>query len=178
METFWHDIRYGLRVLRASPGFAAVAVLSLALGIGANTSIFSVVNAALLRPLPVTDPDRLVVLFNGTRTSPYSTSSYPDYVDYREKGAVFSDVLAFSSITMSARSDDQSDLISGSIVSGNFFDALGVRAALGRTFIPDEDSTPGARPVVVISHRLWQRRLGGEPKIISQQLALNGHGFT
>jgi len=178
METFWQDVRYGFRVLRASPGFAAVAVLSLALGIGANTSIFSVVNAALLRPLPVTQPDRLVFVFNGSRTDPYSTSSYPDYVDYRDKNEVFSDFLTYSSITMSARADDQTDLISGSLVSGNFFDALGVRAALGRTFLPEEDVTPNTHPVAVISHGMWERRFGGDPKIIGEQLTLNGHAFT
>lgn len=178
METLWQDVRYGFRVLRASPGFAAVAVLSLALGIGANTSIFSVVNAALLRPLPVTEPDRLVFVFNGTQASPYSTSSYPDYVDYRDKNDVFSDVLTYSGITVSARSDDQTDLLSGSVVSGNFFDALGVRAAMGRTFLPDEDKTPNAQPVAVISHGLWERRFGSDAKVIGQQLTLNGHPFT
>jgi predicted permease len=178
METLWQDLRYGFRVLRASPGFAAVAVLSLALGIGANTSIFSVVNAALLRPLPVTDPDRLVFVFNGTQASPYSTSSYPDYLDYRDKNDVFSDVLTYSSITVSARSDDQTDLLSGSIVSGNFFDMLGVRAALGRTFLPDEDQTPNAHPVAVISHGLWERRFGSDAKVIGQELTLNGHAFA
>lgn len=178
METLWQDLRYGFRVLRASPGFAAVAVLSLALGIGANTSIFSVVNAALLRPLPVTEPDRLVFVFNGSRTNPWGVSSYPDYIDYRDKNEVFSDLLTYSGITMSARADDQTDLLSGSIVSGNFFDALGVRAALGRTFLPEEDLTPNTHPVAVIGHGLWERRFGSDPKIIGQQLALNGHAFT
>ena len=178
MEALWHDLRYGFRVLRASPGFAAVAVLSLALGIGANTSIFSVVNAALLRPLPVTEPDRLVFVYNGSRESPYSVSSYPDYIDYRDKNDVFSDLLTYSSIVMSARADDQTDLLSGSIVSGNFFDALGVRAELGRTFLPEEDRTPNTHPVAVISHGLWQRRFGSDPGIAGQQLTLNGHQFT
>src|SRR6266404_3401899 len=178
METLWHDLRYGFRVLRASPGFAAVAVLSLALGIGANTSIFSVVNAALLRPLPVTEPGGLFFVFNGTRTSPWGVSSYPDYIDYRDKNEVFSDLLTYSSITVSARSDDQTDLISGSIVSGNFFDTLGLRAALGRTFIAEEDKTPNTHPVAVISHSLWERRFAGDPNVIGQQIALNGHAFT
>jgi putative ABC transport system permease protein len=178
MENLWQDFRYGLRVLRASPGFAAVAVLSLALGIGANTSIFSVVNAALLRPLPVTEPDRLFFVFNGTRTSPWGVSSYPDYIDYRDKNEVFSDLLTYSSITVSARSDDQTDLISGSIVSGNFFDTLGLRAALGRTFTAEEDKTPNTNPVAVISHSLWERRFAGAPNVIGQQIALNGHAFT
>ena len=178
METLWQDVRYGFRVLRASPGFAAVAILSLALGIGANTSIFSVVNAALLRPLPVTEPDKLLFVFNGSRADPYSVSSYPDYIDYRDKNEVFSDLLTYSGITMSARSDDQTDLISGSIVSGNFFDVLGLRAALGRTFSPEEDKTPNTHPVAVISHGLWERRFGSNPNVIGQQLTLNGHDFS
>lgn len=178
METLWQDLRYGFRVLRASPGFAAVAILSLALGVGANTSIFSVVNAALLRPLPVTEPDRLMFIFNGTARNPWSTSSYPDYLDYRDKNEVFSGLLSYSSITMSARLEDQTDLISGSIVSGNFFDVLGLPAALGRTFTPEEDKTPNRHPVAVISHGLWQQRFGGDPSIIGRQMALNGHAFT
>ena len=178
METFWQDLRYGFRVLRASPGFAAVAVLSLALGIGANTSIFSVVNAALLRPLPVTQPERLTFVFNGTTTRPWGTASYPDYLDYRDKSEVFSDLLTYSSITVSAGNDDQTEVISGSIVSGNFFDVLGLRTALGRTFTPEEDTTPNTHPVAVISHGLWQRRFGGDPKVIGRQIALGGHSFT
>ena len=178
MEALWQDLRYGFRVLRTSPGFAAVAVLSLTLGIGANTAIFSVVNAALLKPLPVTAPDRLVFVFNGSTADPYSVSSYPDYVDYRDKNEVFTDLLTYSSITMSARSDDQADFLSGLLVSGNFFDVLGVRAALGRTFLPEEDKTPGANPVAVISHRLWESRFGGDPRAVGQQLTLNGHAFT
>ena len=178
METILQDIRYGLRVLRASPGFAAVAILSLALGIGANTSIFSVVNAALIRPLPVTEPHRLMFVFSGTTTTPWSTSSYPDYLDYRDKSEVFSDLLAYSQITVSARVADQTDLITGSIVSGNFFDVLGLRAALGRTFTPEEDKTPNTHPVAVISHGLWQQRYAGDRQIIGQQMTLNGHAFT
>ncbi|MFY9609602.1 MAG: ABC transporter permease [Blastocatellia bacterium] len=178
MENLWQDLRYGFRVLRASPGFFAVAILSLALGIGANTSIFSVVNAALLRPLPVTEPDRLVFVFNGSQANPYGTSSYPDYLEYRDKNEVFSDVLTYSGITVSARSDDQTDLLSGSIVSGNFFDVLGVRAALGRTFLPEEDQTPNTHRVMLISHRLWERRFGRDPGLIGQQVTLNGHAFT
>src|SRR5262245_16933747 len=173
MEILLQDIRYALRVLRASPGFAAVAVLSLALGIGANTSIFSVVNAALLIPLPVTEPNRLVFVFTGNRTSPWSVSSYPDFVDFRNKNEVFTDLLTYSSITVSARNDDQSDLISGSIVSGNFFDVLGLRAEIGRTFLPEEDKTPNTHRVVIISHGLWERRFGSSPNIIGQQLNLN-----
>jgi putative ABC transport system permease protein len=178
METLFQDIRYAFRVLRASPGFAAVAVFSLALGIGANTSIFSVVNAALLRPLPVADPHRLVFVFSGTRTSPWSVASYPDFLDYRSKNEVFTDLLTYSSITVSARNDDQTDLLSGSIVSGNFFDVLGLRAELGRTFFPEEDKTPNTHQVVVVSYGLWERRFGKSPNIIGEQVNLNGHAFS
>jgi putative ABC transport system permease protein len=178
METLFQDIRYAFRVLRASPGFAAVAVFSLALGIGANTSIFSVVSAALIRPLPVTEPDRLVYVFSGSPTSPWSVASYPDFLDYRNKNEVFSDLLTYSSITVSARNDDQSDLISGSIVSGNFFDVLGLRAEIGRTFLPEEDRNPNTHQVVIISHGLWEQRFGSSPNIIGQQLHLNGHAFS
>jgi putative ABC transport system permease protein len=132
----------------------------------------------LLRPLPVTEPDRLVFVFNGSQADPYGVTSYPDYVDYRAKNEVFSDVLTYSSITVSARSDDQTDLLSGSIVSGNFFDVLGVRAALGRTFLPDEDKTPNTHRVMLISHGLWERRFGGNAKVIGQEVTLNGHAFT
>ena len=178
METLLQDIRYAFRVLRASPGFAAVAVFSLALGIGANTSIFSVVSAALIRPLPVTEPARLVYVFSGSPTSPWSVASYPDFLDYRNKNEVFSDLLTYSSITVSARNDDQSDLISGSIVSGNFFDVLGIRAEIGRTFLPEENITPNTHQVVIISHGLWEQRFGSSPNIIGQQLHLNGHAFS
>ena len=178
MKNLWQDLRYGLRMLVKSPGFTGVAVLSLALGIGANTSIFSLVNAVLLRPLPVEEPGRLVFLFNGTRNSPYSVVSYPNYVDYRDQIRAFSSLATYSGIALSLNVEDRAELVSGLIVSGNYFDLLGVRAALGRTFLPDEDRTPGTHPVAVISYGLWQRRFGGDPNMIGKQLALNGRSFT
>jgi len=178
METLWQDLRYGVRVLLKSPGFTAVAVLSLALGIGANTAIFSLVNAVLLRPLPVAEPAALVFLFCGVRNSPYSVVSYPDYVDFRDQNKVFSGLATYSGIGLSLNAADQTELVSGAIVSGNYFDVLGVRAALGRTFLPEEDQTPGTHPVTVISHGLWQRRFGGDPNVVGQHLTLNGRAFT
>jgi predicted permease len=178
METFLRDIRYGARSLRKSPGFTAVAVLTLALGIGANTAIFSFVNAVLLRPLPVAEPERLVYVFGGSRTSPYNVSSYPDYLDYRDGNHVFSDLAAYSSIDLSLSDDNQPDMISGLIVTGNYFDALGVRAQAGRTFLPEENTTPGGHPVAVISHALWQGRFAGDPHIAGRQMLLNGQPFT
>jgi predicted permease len=178
VETLIKDLKFGARTLGKNPGFTAVAALTLALGIGANTAIFSFVNAVLLRPLPVAEPERLVYVFGGTRANPYNVSSYPDYVDYRDRNQVFSDLIAYSPITLSLTSDDQADSISGLIVTGNYFDALGVRAARGRTFLPEEDTTPGGHSVAVISHRLWQDRFAGDPQVTSRRLLLNGQPFT
>ena len=178
MNTIWQDLRHSARLLMKSPAVTAIAVLSLALGIGANTAVFSIVNAALLRPLPVKEPDRLMFLFSGTADNPYSNFSYPAYVDYRDQNEVFDDLIAYSPISVSARKDDQTDLLSGSIVSGNYFDALGVKPTPGRAFSMEEDKTPGAHPVAVISHALWQRSFAGSANVIGQQIALNGHSFT
>src|ERR1051326_2187456 len=172
IETLLRDVRYAARVLAKSPVFTAVAVVTLALGIGANAAIFSFVNAVLLRPLPVAEPDRLVYVFSGTKAEPYSVASYPDYLDFRDRNRSFSDLAAYSSITLSLTSGGQADMISGLIVTGNYFDALGVRARAGRTFLPEEDSTPGGHPVAVISHALWQSRFAGAPGD-RRQLLLN-----
>src|SRR5207237_2154277 len=178
MDTLLQDLRYGARTLWKSPVFLAVAVFSLALGIGANTSIFSFVNAVLLRPLPVADPARLVYVFSGNRSTPYNVSSYPDYGDFLDKNEVFSALVAYSPITLSLNSNDQADMISGLIVTGNYFDTLGVRARVGRTFLAEEDTTPGAHPVAVIGYGLWQSRFAGDPQIAGRQLLLNGQSFT
>jgi predicted permease len=178
MGNLWQDIRYGLRMLWKSRGFTAIAVLSLALGIGANTSIFSFVNAVLLKSPPVVEPARLVYVFGGNRTSPYNVSSYPDYVDYRDKNDVFSALIASSGITVSLNSNDQADTINGLLVTGNYFDTLGVHARVGRTFLPEEDTTPGGHPVALISYGLWQSRFAGDPQITGRQMLLNGQPFT
>jgi predicted permease len=178
MRTLLQDLRYGLRVMLKSKAFTAVAVLSLALGIGANTTIFSLVNATLLRQLPVQDPARLVYLYSGVTGDPYSRFSYPDFAEMREQNQVFSGLAAFGGISASLNAEDETDIVGGAIVTGNYFDVLGVRAALGRTISPDDDRTPGAHPVVVLSHGLWQRRFGGDRGIINRQITLNGQQFT
>jgi predicted permease len=178
MRTLWQDLRYGARTLWQNPGFAAIAVVSLALGIGANTSIFSFVNAVLLKPPPVADPAQLVYVFSGRRDTPYNVASYPDYVDLRDRNEVFRSLAAYSPVSVSFNDNDQPDNISGLIVSGNYFDTLGVRPAVGRGFLPEEDQTPGARPVVVISHALWQSRFGGDQSIVGRKLLMNGQPFT
>ena len=175
MDSLIKDIRYGIRGLLKRPGFTVIAVLTLALGIGANTAIFSVVNATLMRTPPVSDPERLVFVFNGPAGSVFS---YPDYAAVRDQNNVLDGLIAWGGITASLNSNDQTDLVTGAIVTGNFFDVLGVRAQLGRIITTEDDKTPGAHPVVVISQGLWQGRFAGDPNIIGRQLLLNGNTFT
>ena len=169
------DIQFAARGLLKRPGFTVIAVLTLALGIGANTAIFSVVNATLMQTPPVSDPERLVFVFNGPAGSVFS---YPDYVAVRDQNNVLDGLIAWGGISASLNSNDQTDLVTGAIVTGNFFDVLGVRAQLGRVITTEDDKTPGAHPVAVISQGLWQGRFAGDPKIIGRQLLLNGNNFT
>jgi len=181
METILQDLRYGARMLLAKPGFTAVAVLTLALGIGANTAIFSLVNATLLQRLPVTKPEELVYAFSGAPNFPYNVFSYPDYAELRDQSQVFDGLIAWGGIAASLNSNEQeggADLVTGAIVTGNYFEVLGVRAAMGRVITREDDKTVGAHPVVVLSHSLWQRRFGSSPNIIGQELLLNGQKFT
>jgi predicted permease len=172
------DLRYGVRMLAKNPGFTLIAVMSLALGIGANTAIFSMVNATLLRQLPVASPDRLLYVYDG---NPGAVFSYPGYSELRDQNQAFDALIAWGGISASLNSDEQTegaDMVTGAIVTGNFFETLGVRAALGRVITPADDQTPGAHPVTVISHGLWQSRLGGKRDIIGRELVLNGQRFT
>jgi len=179
MQTLWQDLRYGLRMLRRSPGFTAVAALSLALGIGANTAIFSVVNAALLRPLPVKEPDRLVGLYRKIpQDRNHNRFSYPNYLDTRDRNQSFSGLAAYYFTPLNLSGGGQTERLWGKVVSGNYFSTLGVEFTKGRAFLPDEDRTPGAHPVAVVSHGLWQRRFGGDPNLIGNTVTLNGQGFT
>jgi predicted permease len=175
METLIQDIRFGFRSLIKHPAFAAIAVVTLALGVGANSTIFSVVNATLMRSLPVSNPEKLVYVFNG---NPGSIFSYPDYAEMRDQNRVFDGLIAWGGITASLNSNDQTDLVNGAVVTGNYFQVLGVGAEKGRVITPEDDKTPGGHPVAVISHGLWQRRFGGDQNIVGRQLWLNGHNFT
>jgi putative ABC transport system permease protein len=182
MQIFMQDLQYGLRRLRKSPGFTAVVVLTLGLGIGANTAIFSFVNAVFLRPLPVVvkEPGRLVWLFTHAPNGPrFQDVSYPEYVEYRDQREAFSDVLAFQPmVPFSLQTQETAERVWGALVSGNFFSVLGVRAAAGRTFLAEEDQTPNQHPVVVLSHRLWRHRFGGDPAIVGRTVSLNRHVYT
>jgi len=177
MTNLLQDLRYALRLIARKPALTALAVVSLGLGIGVNTSIFTVVNAVVLRDLPFARPDELVEVYT---TSPddlgaYSTSSVPDYLDYRQQNDVFSGLAAHCSYPLTYDDGETTELLMGEIVSGNFFDVLGVDAALGRTFLPEEDQTP--RAVVVLGHVFWQRRFGGDPSVLGRTLRINGQAF-
>ena len=177
METLWHDLRYGVRMLRKNPGFTLVAVMSLALGIGANTAIFSVVNGLLLRPISAERPDELVRVYTGI-----SHASYPTYRDFIEQSvdrdAVLSGLAAQALTSFNLNRGDSAERVMGEMVSGNFFTVLGVPAAAGRTFGAEVDAEPGAHAVAVLSHSTWQRRFGADPQFVGKDLTLNGRTFT
>jgi predicted permease len=173
------DVRYAFRGLRKNPGFAAVAIATLAVGIGANTAIFSVVNSLFLRPLPVQDAYRLVVLAPRERgSSEFHDLSYPDYRDYRAHARAFSDMLGFA-VGMDGIAVDQGPhQVLTSYVTGNYFSMLGVRPALGRLIEPAEAETPGAAPVLVLGYTCWQRQFNSDPGVIGKSARLNGHAVT
>ncbi len=173
----YQDLGYAVRVIRKSPGFAAAVVATLALGIGANTAIFSLVNATLLEKLPVADRDRLFYVLQGP-DGRQSTVSYPVYASLRDATRLIESVAAWAGITASLNADGETDLVSGAIVTGNFFETLGAQPARGVLLTPADDRTPGAHPVVVISHRLWLGRFGGRADIIGHNVRLNGQPFT
>jgi macrolide transport system ATP-binding/permease protein len=178
LDTLRQDLRFGLRLLRVNPGATLTAMVSLALGIGANTAMFTIVNAALVRPLPVTAPGELALVYSGDRDAPWSVTSYPSYVDYRDRNEVFSGLAAFAEIGVSLSAEEGPALVRGAIVTGNFFDVLGVGAARGRVLTPADDRTPGAHPVVVITHELWMRELGGRADAVGSSLTINGRVYT
>jgi predicted permease len=172
MQPLWQDLRYALRILAKAPGFTTVAVISLALGIGANTTIFSLINAVLFRPLPqVKEPGRLVWF--------RAPASYPDYENFRDQNDVFSGISALSGTReISLSRGGQPELVTGEFVSANYFSVLGVDVSAGRAFLPEEDRLAGAQPVVVLSHGLWQRRFGSDPNLIGGIVNLNGLSYT
>jgi predicted permease len=179
MRTLIQDVRYGVRRLRKTPGFTSIAIISLALGIGANTAIFSLVNTALLRPLPVSEPRQLLEVYGTLHNgADEAGQSYPNYKDYRERNQVFSGLLAYRFEAMSLGAVGQSARVWGLLVSGNYFDVLGVRPVLGRGFLPEEDQVPGARPVVVLSYGCWQSNFGGAPDIVGHSVSIDGQPFT
>ena len=195
MSNVFGDLRYALRIFRNSPGFTAVAVLSLALGIGANTAIFTLLDAVVLKMLPVKDPQELVVFGQGMgrgingEDDPVSRSnvlySYPLYKDLRDGNAIFQDLAAIDSMDhtvymrdSTAQPDAQPEAANARVVSGNYFEVLGIQPLLGRLIQPSDDVTAGAHPVVVLTHGYWQRRFASDPSIVGRSLLLNGQAYS
>ena len=180
MGTMWQDVRYGARMLWKNPGFTGVAVVVLALGIGANTTIFSLINGLLLRPLVgVAAPERLVAVYTSDFSSgSFGSSSYPDYVSFRDGADAFEALAAYESAAASLTGNDEPQRLRGEAVTGNYFQVLGVGAAAGRTLLPEDETTASGNPVVVLSHNLWQRRFNSDPTIINQTINLDGRAHT
>ncbi len=179
LETLWQDLRYGARVLRKNKGFAAVAILTLAMGIGANTAIFSIVNAAIWRPIPYPDPGQLMVLWGNVKRVRVERrgASYPDYRDWREQSQSFAAMAAFDDAQFALTGIDNPERIPGEHVSQPYFALLGIQAALGRTFTAEEDRVPQREAVVVLSDGLWRRRFGGDPGIVGRSIQLDGRAY-
>ena len=180
LETLWQDLRYGVRVLGKNKGFAAVAAITLALGIGANTAIFSVVDAAILRPLPYPRPHRLAILWGNVKRVRIERrgASYPDYLDWRGQTRSFETMAAFGASKFALTGIDTPERISGEYVSQPYFSLLGIQPTLGRAFSPEEDQVPQRDAVVVLSNGTWKHRFGGDPGIVGRTIQLDGHPYT
>ncbi|MCI0489536.1 MAG: ABC transporter permease [Blastocatellia bacterium] len=177
MTNLFQDVRFGIRMLLKNPGFTLVAVITLALGIGANTAIFSVVNAVLLRPLPYTEPERLVAVLEHDREGPDNTTGYATVADWREQSETLEHIAAVRGWSPTLTGGGEPERLPAMRVSANFFKLLGVRPAIGRDFLPEEDR-PEVWRVVILSHSLWQRRFNSDPDIAGKQITLSGNGFT
>ena len=186
MSTFLQDLKYGARLLAKTPGFTAVAALSLALGIGANTTIFTLVNAGLLNPLPVEDPSQLVSIWTTDERNQANQAAFgflqtspANFRDLRDKNEVFSGITAHVGIPLNITGGTgQPEQVFGEMVTGNYFSVLGARPQVGRGFLPDEDQVPGAKLVAVLGYGEWQKRYGGDPSIVGRTINLNGGTFT
>ena len=179
MSSFWQDVRYSLRMIAKAPGYAAIAILTLALGIGANTTIFSWINSTLLNPIPgLASPNEVVALSLGRGTDNPFPFTYPDFESMRDGQQSFVGITAANIAPMSLTGKGKPERVWGMVASANYFDLLGVRPILGRGFLPDEDTKPGGAPVAVISYRLWQTHLGANPDVVGQTLEINQHPYT
>jgi len=179
MSSFWQDVRYSLRMIAKAPGYAAIAVLTLALGIGANTTIFSWINSTLLNPIPgLASPNEVVALSLGRGTDNPFPFTYPDFESMRDGQQSFVGITAANIAPMSLTGKGKPERVWGMVASANYFDLLGVRPILGRGFLPEEDTKPGGAPVAVISYRLWQTHFGANPDVVGQTLEINQHPYT
>jgi len=175
------DLKFAFRQLLKNPGFTAVAVLTLALGIGANTAIFSVIDAVLIKMLPVRNPDELVALNHAGGDRRGNGFSYPVFERLRDRNESFTDLFAFSTwpeLTTTIRGKEEPLPGGALLVSGNYHAALGIKPLLGRLILPEDNRVPGGHPVAVLSHGFWQRKFGSDPSVIGNTIALNGTPYT
>ena len=177
MNGLMDDIRYGLRMLRKSPGFSAVAILTLALGIGANTAVFSVVNGVLLNSLPFRDPDKLLMLFESKPNFKEGSISYPNFLDWQRDNRSFSSITAYRPTSFSLTGTGEAEQVRGKMVSSAFFSTLGVNLTMGRMFTAEEDRL-GASPVVLVTEGFWKRKLGSSQDVLGKRLTLDDDAYT
>lgn len=178
LDSLLSDVRLGFRALRMRPGFTAVALISLGLGIGANTAVFTLVNEAFLRPLPVRASEELVSLTNASSRQMFPAFSYPNYEDFRDRSEAFSGLIGYRFAPLSVSHDGVAERMWGYLVTGNYFEVLGIEPALGRLLSPEDDVLPGGHPVAVLSHRSWVSRFGSEPGVIGNEVLVNGRNYT
>jgi predicted permease len=180
MQTLFQDIRYGWRMLAKTPLATFIVAVTLALGIGANTYVFSIINGYLLRPLPVPEPGRIAVLAaQQAGNSPFLyLFSYPDFVDFRQQASSFANVFVYGIDLGGLSADKKADQFLYSRVSGNYFSGLGVRPLLGRVILPEEENQPGKQPVLVLGYSYWQKRFAGDPRVLGKQVLVNGQSAT
>src|SRR6267154_149866 len=179
MASFWQDLRYAFRGFGKSPWFASLAVVTLALGIAVNTSIFSIINGLLMRPMPVPHPEQLTVLsLQQAGDKSLQSFSYPDYLDLRDQSTSFSDIIAYRLTLAGLTADNRGDHCIATRVTGNYFSMLGVQPALGRLILPTEGQTPRADPILVLGYSYWQKRFAGNKNVIGKQVEANGHPLT
>jgi macrolide transport system ATP-binding/permease protein len=178
LDPILQDLRYAVRVLRRNPGFTAAAVLALALGIGANTTVFSYMDAMFWRPLPLPHPERLVRMYGAAAGGDFDTFSYANYTDVRDRAAAFSGLAAHQTVTIDLAIGEEAQRAQAELVSGNYFDVLGLAPQVGRLLHSDDDQGLGAHPVAAISDTLWRRRFASDPGVAGKSIHLNGHAFT
>jgi putative ABC transport system permease protein len=177
MQTFWQDLRYSVRSLLKQPGFTFVAVLTLSLGVGANTAIFSVVNAVLFQPLPFNEPERVLRMYGTFSQGNQAATSPPDFLDYRAQNRTFAEFAALRNSSFNLVGGAEPERLLGAAVTTNFFQALGVQPLRGRLFTPEEEQA-GRAQVALISEGFWQRRFGRDAAALGQSLLLDGKTYT
>ena len=177
VETCWQDLRFGLRMLRKNPGFTAVAIITLTMGIGVNTALFTIVNSVVLNPLPYPQPSRLVSIYQRTAQFQTAGDTYPNFLDWEKENRSFDVLAAYSEHDFNLTGVGEPEKLRGQMVSAGFFSMLGVKPLLGRTFRPEEDQL-GASPVVLLADGLWKRRFASSPDILGQSLTMYGKAYT